>query len=426
MSHESRITGYRREDEAEYCCPGEKIVISRAVHLGRLAEFYCRCRHCRHRDDRALLSARRARQLAECWQRPEPGPLFWEEGAAGVYGNELGPAQSRRMAAALGVWLREELAGAGRPPVAVVAGDGRPMMPELVAAAAEGLRFAGCHVIEIGPATAACTASAIHVTEADGGILIGNPGRGGRTVGLKFWGAGGRPLSAGGPVERIRELFHAGPDRPTRRFGSLRRFPAQDHYLATLAPHFHALRPLRVVVETACPTVLRFLEKLCGRVACRVLPGPVSGAGPNAAIRGPAAHFAVRIEDDGERAALWDERGREVACERWFLLLAGTLLSEQPGRAVVLEQGWLPSVADAVRAMGGCPVWGGAFRARMDQAMRAHRAVLGGGPSGRFWHFVPDGYASADALRTVTLALTILSQSDRPLSEVLDAATARS
>ena len=423
MSDQGRIAGYRCEDQAEYCCPGEKIAVSRAVHLGRLAEFHSPCRQCRHRDDRALLSARRGRQLAESWQPPRPRPLFGEEGAAGVSWNELGPAEARRMAVALGVWLREGLAAAERPPVAVVAGDGRSMMPELVAAVAEGLRFAGCHVIEIGPATAACMASAIHVTEADGGILIGNPGREARTVGLKFWGAGGRPVSAGGPLERIRELFHAGSDRPTRRFGSMRRFPAEDHYLATLATYFHALRPLRVVVETGSPAALRSLETLCARVACRIFPGRVSGVHPAAAIREPAAHFAIRIEDDGERAALWDERGRAVACQRWFLLLAGSLLSEQPGRAVVLERGWPPSVAEAVRAMGGCPVWGDALRAQMDQAMRAHRAVLGGGPSGRFWYSVSEGHASADALRTVTLVLTILSQSDRPLSEVLDAAT---
>lgn len=425
MSHQSRIAGYRCEDEAEYRCPGERITVSRAVHLGRLAGFYPPCRQCRHREDRARLSARRARQLASSWQSRERGPRFGEEGAAGVYLNELGPAEARRMAVALGIWLREVVGGAERPPVAVVAGDGRPMMPELVAAVAEGLRWTGCHAIDIGPATAACTASAIHATQSDGGILIGNPGGEARTVGLKFWGAGGRPLSADGPLEKLRELFRAGADRPTRRFGSMRRFPAQDHYLATLAPYFHAMRPLRVVVETASPTVLRHLERLCSRVACRILPGRVSGTCPAEAIGGPEAHFAVRIEDDGERCGLWDERGREVACERLFLLLARSLLSEQPGRPVIVERGWPPAVAESVRAIGGCPVWGDALRARMDQAMRAHRAALGGGPSGRFWHFVPESCPSADAIRTVTLALTILSQSDRPLSAVLDAATAR-
>ena len=52
--------------------------------------------------------------------------------------------------------------------------------------------------------------------------------------------------------------------------------------------------------------------------------------------------------------------------------------------------------------------------------MRSSGAVVGGGPSGRFW------YASSppapDALLTLSLLLAILSQSDRGISEVLAAA----
>jgi phosphomannomutase len=53
--------------------------------------------------------------------------------------------------------------------------------------------------------------------------------------------------------------------------------------------------------------------------------------------------------------------------------------------------------------------------------MRQHGAILGGGPSGRFWH---TGYAAGlplpDALMTVTLLLELLSRTDDPLSAVLD------
>jgi len=53
--------------------------------------------------------------------------------------------------------------------------------------------------------------------------------------------------------------------------------------------------------------------------------------------------------------------------------------------------------------------------------MRQHGAILGGGPSGRFWHA---GYAAGpplpDALMTLTLLLELLSRTDDPLSVVLD------
>jgi hypothetical protein len=52
----------------------------------------------------------------------------------------------------------------------------------------------------------------------------------------------------------------------------------------------------------------------------------------------------------------------------------------------------------------------------MARSMAEHRARLGGGPSGRLWYG-----SAADALQTLTHLLVLLSQSDRPLSQLLDA-----
>jgi hypothetical protein len=62
----------------------------------------------------------------------------------------------------------------------------------------------------------------------------------------------------------------------------------------------------------------------------------------------------------------------------------------------------------------------------MARQVCGHCAPLGADRSGRIWYYHSEGarqgYCTADALRTITLLLEILSQSDRPLSEVLDAA----
>jgi phosphomannomutase len=57
----------------------------------------------------------------------------------------------------------------------------------------------------------------------------------------------------------------------------------------------------------------------------------------------------------------------------------------------------------------------------MDETMRASEAIFGGGPSGRFWY--REANASPDALKTLTMLLTILSKSDAPLSQVVDELT---
>ena len=163
----------------EYRCPELKYTISRAVHLGRLVRFFAGCRHCPHAADTGTLPPRLVKRLEEVGRRVPLRPRFHGEGVGGVYENELTPADARRMAAALGLCLRQTplsprgrgVGGEGaRPPkaevtsgtpLAVVAGDGRPLGAALLAAVSEGLRWAGCDLVDIGPATAPCLVLAI-------------------------------------------------------------------------------------------------------------------------------------------------------------------------------------------------------------------------------------------------------------------------
>ncbi len=425
----------RTESTLEYHCPGQRHPISRAVHLGRLARFYPPCRQCVRRDDTGTLSQRQIEQLVETRPRGLPRPLFQDEGAGGVYLNDLTPGIARDMAAALGValqrrdtlgnekgtvlFLLRENRDSPRVPVVVIAGDGRPLSCELVAAVGEGLRWAGCRVVDIGPATAPCLAFAVDHLAGNGGILVGNPGNQPHTVGLKFWAGGPQPLSAGGPLERLEESYRTGVDRPTRRYGPLRRFQADVPYLAGLVGYYHALRPLRFVLEGSSGPLLGYLEKLTEPVACRIIRRRAAPDRLPEQILAEKAHFAVRIDADGETCHLLDERGRRVPAERLLVLLSRHLLSEPPPRTIVLEEGTPEAVAQPIRAAGGRVVYSGARRAKMTAAMRKHAGLFGGGASGRLW-YDSDGLPLPDALRTVSLLLVLLSQSDRPLSEVLD------
>jgi phosphomannomutase len=389
-----------------------------------LARFYPGCRQCPHRDDTGTLPVRQVKQLLETQSRASRQPLFHAEGAAGVYLNDLTPQIAREMAAALGAALQRRglLKDVSRDgaPLVVLCGDGRPMSCELVAAVGEGLRWAGCQVVDIGPATAACLSFAIGHLAASGGILVGNPGEKPQMVGLKFW-AGRRPLSADGGLEALAEAYRAGIDRPTRRYGPLRRFQAEVPYLADLAGYYHALRPLRVVLGTYCGPLVGYLRKLTESLACQIIECRTATATERLSelIVAEKAHFGVTVGDDGETCRLYDEQGRQVPAERLLLLVAGHLLSERPQGVIVLEERNAAELAEAIRAAGGRVVLSGARRAEMAAAVQAHGGLLGGGPSGRLW-YDSDGLPLPDALRTLTLLLVLLSQSDRPLSEVLD------
>ena len=86
---------------------------------------------------------------------------------------------------------------------------------------------------------------------------------------------------------------------------------------------------------------------------------------------------------------------------------------------IVLEDSTPPAVARRIEELGARVVISGVRRAELSAAMSQHGAVLGGGPSGRFWH-CETGVPLPDALMTVTRLLVLLSRSDEPFSTVLD------
>ncbi len=472
-----------RTSAAEYRCPGDPQPISRAVHLGRLAAFYPACRTCVHRDDTATLSPRQVEQLQEVQASVVARSVFSDEGAGGVYPNDFTAPTARRIAAAFAAWVREkvgetggegrdeqesnrvEQAAAGSPNASqsaiLLASDGRPITAELTAAVGEGLRSTGCDVIDLGPATAPCLAFAVRDCHALGGVLVGNPGREPHFVGLQFWTAGPRPLSTDGSLEPVIDRYESEADRPARRHGALHRLQADARYLDAIQPHYHAMRPLRVVVDSASRPLLEYLERLAAGVACRIIPSRVGRRELSEMVRTEKAHFAASIDGDGETCSILDERGDPVAAERLLQLLAisnvaGTLRvpSAEPSQIETvipcrdalngIEQsgqhmtsGRHTECACYVEALcledatsratiarleeRGVRHWsfGGTCRADMAAAMNATGASFGGGPSGRFWHRVTDVQVP-DALMTVTRLLERLSRGDEPLSKVLD------
>lgn len=345
----------------------------------------------------------------------------------------------RNIAAAFGQLLAHRQSRIPNPSI-VLAGDGRAITAELSAATAEGLRESTCNVVDVGPATAASLAFAVHHLSAAGGILVGNPSEKPHLVGLQFWTAGPRPLSAGGSLEPVVQLYQRGVDRPARRYGALNCAAADEPYLTVLAECYHALRPLRIVVASASGPLAAYLQKLTATVACQVIPSRVARVELSEQVRADAAHFAACIDGDGETCLVLDERGQPVPVERLLVLLAKQLCSTaalgctreppQPGAAVlrdserrpatiVLEPSTPPAVGRRIEQFGGRPVIGGERRAEMAAAMHERKAVLGGGPAGRFWHLLAS-VPLPDALMTITHLLVLLSRSDEPLSAVLD------
>jgi len=418
-----------------YCCPGETQPISQAVHLGRLATFYPACRSCPHAQDTGTLSPRVVRQIAATQRRARRATLFHDEGIAGAFLNEVGPAETRRAATALALLLRREAASDQRLEM-VLGCDGRPIAAEISAAASEALRQAGCNVLDIGFTTAGVLADSIGRLAGQGGIYIGRGDGGPQQIALSFFGQQAIPWSAGGGLDQLSRMWHAGFDRPSRSSGTIRRHRAEAAVQAELTPHFHALRPLRLVLDTASLPLRRQLCRLAQRVSLEIidLADPVVRAANSVAwasspcttpdplqrisdrIVATSAHFGLWIDGDGVRCRLFDEQGGEVPAQRLAAVLLRHFHDQSPDATLVVQSGAAPAVRAA--SNGNTLVeTTSATRESFARTMLASGAVAGADLQGRGWF--GGAVPVACALRTVAVLLTILSHSDRRASEVL-------
>lgn len=304
-------------------------------------------------------------------------------------------------------------------PAVCVASDGQAAAVEFVAAVSQGIRSAGCGVVDLGEVASGGMAIGIARTNAAGGIYVGQLTGDPRAIGLRFWRQGGRPVSGAALMEQLWEESVRGASRVGTRQGASRRELVGPEYLSHLRPRYHALRPLRFVLQTTCLPVANCLRELLRSVACELIApeGNVSPERLGNQVVAAGAHFGVWIDGDGGTARVSDERGRPVDSERILLLLAQGALPAHAGAMVACEEGTSQKILAALRDAGLRVMASSPERAAMDAALRQSKAVLGGGPSGRFWFAQP--LPMADALTALSELLVVLSQSDRPLSQVV-------
>lgn len=149
-------------------------------------------------------------------------------------------------------------------------------------------------------------------------------------------------------------------NRPTRRFGPLERIALSAAYLETLSERFHALRPLRFVLDTSCQALVGWLHELLRPTACRMThvqaeperalsPAPPRSQNKHASLAqrvvAEHAHFGMWIDGNGEAFQLVDEQGHTIAHER----VVAALDDETHDALATLAQ-WLTFLSRSDRA----------------------------------------------------------------------------
>jgi len=317
----------------------------------------------------------------------------------------------------------------------VVGRDMRTHSPKLQAAVIEGIRDAGCDVLDIGLCSTPMAYFAVGSQPCDGGLVVTASHNPGEYNGMKLCRAGAAPVSGATGIAELEQLCKQELPRTVEKRGALAQIDLLDAYAAHVARFAVLERPLKVAIDAsngmAGYTLPPILERL-KQVSVATLFMTPDGTFPNheanplkehnldpvrALVKQSGARFGVGFDGDADRCCFVDETGRTVPNDLMTALMARVQLARHPGAPIVydLRSSWV--VREEIAKAGGKPLRDRVGHSFIKATMRAHKAVFGGELSGHF--YFADNYTCDSGEIAFATALSLIASSEQPLSQLV-------
>ncbi|MCC6406760.1 MAG: phosphomannomutase/phosphoglucomutase [Planctomycetes bacterium] len=344
----------------------------------------------------------------------------------GLYKKELDAELAKKIGNAFARFLKAKRLVVGR--------DMRTHSPELAAATIEGMRDAGCDVIDIGLASTPMAYFAIGSLDCDGGLNVTASHNPGEYNGFKLCSRGARPISAANGILDVERMTKEPYPAPVAARGKIEKRELLDAYADHVARFAKLSRKVKIAVDVAngmeaytLPAILKRVPLIEARTLFMELDGtfPNHEANPlkeenldpvRALVRSSGAELGVGFDGDADRCCFVDETGRTVPADFMTALLAREVLKAKPGAPVVydLRSSWV--VKEEILKAGGKPLRDRVGHSFIKATMRKEGAVFGGELSGHF--YFADNYVCDSGVIAMLSALNLVSQSPKKLSQM--------
>ncbi len=133
---------------------------------------------------------------------------------------------------------------------------------------------------------------------------------------------------------------------------------------------------------------------------------------------GIRAELGIAFDGDGDRLGVIDENGRNVWSDRLLMLLARPVLAANPGGNVVFDVKCTQALPEDIAAHGGNPVMWKTGHSHIKQKLKDCKGVLAGERSGHIF-IQHGGYGYDDALLAAAYLCKIITEAQKPLSQIL-------
>ena len=317
--------------------------------------------------------------------------------------------------------------------------DMRTHSPQLYGELSRGLREGGCSVIEVGLVATPMNYWAINHYNARGGVQVTASHNGPEYNGFKVSGPAATPLDYISGLNMV-EAFVLDAEKsampaPVENVGELT--TAENvlrDYLTWMNEFVSAgAKPLQIGIDAGNGMGGLFLPEFFAQNptwTATPLFWEMDGTFPNheadplkaenlvdvqKLVRDNGLDLGVAYDGDADRCMFVDENGDSISSDLVTALIAGEIIGEQPGAAILYDLRSSQVVPEWIQEHGGVPYRGRVGHSFMKRLMREKGAMFGGELSGHYYFAAC--YNTDSGLMAMIKILNLLSNSDKPLSE---------
>ncbi|SCA55213.1 Phosphomannomutase [Candidatus Terasakiella magnetica] len=311
--------------------------------------------------------------------------------------------------------------------------DGRLSSPGLAAAAVRGMMACGLTVYEVGRGPTPMLYYSTYALEADAGLMITGshnpPDYNGIKMmlsGLSFFGA---------DIQDLGKIAAEG-DFETGQ-GSSEQRPMLNDYVERITSDFKAGRELKIAWDAGNGVAGEAMTMMCDKLPGEhhLMYADIDGNFPNhhpdptveknladlkEMVIAKGCDLGIAFDGDGDRIGVVDSQGRVLWGDQLMVIWAKEILSRKPGSTIIADVKASQVLFDEVARMGGEPQMWKTGHSLIKSKMKELESPFAGEMSGHI--FFKDGfYGFDDALYAAIRLLSILTQTDEKLDDMLDA-----
>ncbi len=367
------------------------------------------------------------------------GKVFKAYDVRGTYPDPLNETLAKQIGCGAGRFFQSELDDSEKAdPMlnhVVVGRDMRNSSPAMADALIEGLRIAGSDVIDLGLVDTSFIYFAINHLGCSGGIMTTASHNPPQYNGFKVSGRKARPIGADTGLEQVKRFAATVDlDRVPAPSGRVEQRDLWPDYIKHVHQFLNLRRPLKVVADASNGMAAAFLPRIFADVPRLELitlndqmtgefahdPNPLVVANLQQlrdAVQEHHADLGVCFDGDADRCAFVDNHGDVVPSDLFAARMAEHFLQHAPGSPIVYDLRSSKALVEDIQAHGGKPVRSRVGHVFMKARMKEHDAVFGAELSAHVY-YRDNFYADSGAI-TFASALTILSEQDKTMSELL-------